>query len=129
AAQDIPLERGVVLDDADVEVSDCEIAGAAVGIEIRGGHATIRANSIQESLQSAMLISGAATPWISHTTIVRNGRKSRKPAVVIQDPARPVLLGNTFAENGGQPISAPAGVDAAAMQKLNWFVRAPGGRP
>ena len=123
AADDTPLERGMLLDDADVEVSDCEISGAAVGIEIRGAaRPAIRANSIQESLQSAFLISGAAAPWISHNTIVRNGRRSRKAAVVIEDPARPVLIGNTFAENGGQPVNAPAGMDMAAVQKFNFFV-------
>src|SRR5205814_2946437 len=126
---DMPLDRGILLDDADVEVSDCEISGAAVGIEIRGAaHAAIRANSIQESLQNALLISGGGAPWISHNIIARNGRKSRRPAVAIQDPARPVLLGNTFADNGGQPVSLPAGMDGAAVQKFNFFLK-PGGRP
>jgi hypothetical protein len=130
AAEDIPLERGMVLEDADVEVSDCEISGAAVGIEIRGGgQAVLRANSIQESLQNALRISGAATPWISHNSIVRNARKSRQPAVVIQDPARPVLIGNTFVENGGQPVSGPAGMDMQAVQKFNVFVKTAGSRP
>ena len=126
ASTDIPLDRGMLLDDADVEVSDCEISGAAVGMEIRGAaKPVIRANSIQDSLQNALVISGPATPWISHNTIVRNGRKSKKPAVAIEDPARPVLVGNTFAENGGQPVSAPAGFDSATVIKFNFFLNSP----
>jgi hypothetical protein len=126
ASTDIPLDRGMLLDDADVEVSDCEVSGAAVGIEIRGAaRPVIRANSIQDSLQNALVISAPAAPWISHNTIVRNGRKSKKPAVVIADPARPVLVGNTFAENGGQPVSAPPGFDSATVTKFNFFLNSP----
>ena len=81
----------------------------------------LRANSIQDSLQSALAISGDATPWISHNAIVRNGRKTKKPAVVVTDPARPVLIGNTFDDNAARAISLPAGMDGSADPQVQFF--------
>jgi hypothetical protein len=129
ADEKMPLTLGVLLDGADVEVSDCEIAGAATGIEIRGGHPLLRANSIQDSLQNALVISGEATPWISHNAFVRNGRKSRKPAVAASDPARPVLVGNTFDDSAARAVSLPAGSDTPAVTKFNFFLPSQRVRP
>ena len=122
----IPLSTGILLAGSNVEVTDCEVTGAATGIEIRGAaHPVIRASTVQDSVQSGIVIAGAATPWISHNTIVRNGRKTRKPAIRIDDPARPVLVGNTFVDNGGEPVAAPAGMDRAPIQQFNFFLKAP----
>jgi serine/threonine protein phosphatase PrpC len=126
ADEKMPLTLGILLDGADVEVSDCEIAGAGTGIEIRSGRPVLRANSIQDSLQSALGISGEAAPWISHNVIVRNGRKSRKPAVVANDPARPVLVGNTFDDSAARAVSLPTGSDASAITKYNFFLTGAG---
>jgi serine/threonine protein phosphatase PrpC len=122
ADEKMPLAVGILLDSADVEISDCEIVGASVGIEIRGGRPILRANSIQESIQSAITISADAAPWISHNVFVRNGRKSRNPAVVASEPAHPVLVGNTFDDSAARAVSLPAGIDTGAVAKFNFFL-------
>jgi hypothetical protein len=119
----MPLSIGILLAGSGVEISDCEISGAGTAIEVRGGHAVLRANTIQDSLQSGLVISGDATPWISHNAIARNGRKTKKPAVRIENPARPVLVGNTFVDNGGEAVAVPAGMDRAPIQQFNFFPR------
>jgi PPM family protein phosphatase len=122
ADEKIPLAVAMRLDGSDVEVSDCEIAGATTGIEIRGGRPQLRANSIQDSLQNAIAISGDAAPWISHNAIMRNGRKSKKPAVVVSQGSRPVLIGNTFDDTAVRAISLPPDSDGAAAAKFNFFI-------
>jgi PPM family protein phosphatase len=125
ADEKMPLAVGILLDRSDVEVSDCEIAGATIGVEIRSGRPALRANSVQESVQFALVISGDAAPWISHNAIVRNGRKTKKAVVVVTDPARPVLIGNTFDVNAARAISLPAGMDGGAISKFNFFLTGP----
>jgi hypothetical protein len=121
----MPLATGILLDRSDVEVSDCEITGAAIGIEIRSGRPVLRANTIQDSGQNALVISGDATSWISHNAFLRNEQKTKKPAVVVTDPARPVLIGNTFDDSAARAIRLPAGVDSNAIPKFNFFLTAP----
>jgi hypothetical protein len=123
------LAVGILLDASDVEVSDCEIQGAAIGIEIRGGHPALRANSLQESAQNAIAISGEATPWISHNSFVRNGRKSKKPAIAASDPAHPALAGNTFDDTAARAVSLPAGSDLSAVSRFNFFLTSQRVRP
>jgi serine/threonine protein phosphatase PrpC len=124
-----PLAIGILLADSNVEVDDCEIGGAGAGIEIRGdARPLLRANSIHDSLGSGILIFGPATPWLSHNDIVRNGRNPRepRPGILVSGEARPILIGNVFAENGIQGIVIPAGMDSAPILKFNFF---PSGEP
>ncbi|HZP92279.1 MAG TPA: right-handed parallel beta-helix repeat-containing protein, partial [Burkholderiales bacterium] len=129
ADEKVPLATGILLDGADIEVSDCGIEGTAVGIEIRGGHPVLRANTIQDSTQNAITISGDATPWISHNAFLRNGRKGRKPAVAATDPARPTLLGNTFDDTAARAVTLAGGSDAPAVSKFNFFLTGQRVRP
>ena len=129
ADEKLPLAIGILLAESNVEVDDCEIGGAGTGIEIRGNvRPLLRANSIHDSLSSGILISGAATPWLSHNDIVRNGRNPRdpRPGILVSGEARPILIGNVFAENGTQGIVIPAGMDSAPILKFNFF---PSGEP
>jgi len=129
ADEKLPLAIGILLADSNVEVDDCEIGGAGAGIEIRGNaRPLLRANSIHDSLSSGILISGAATPWLSHNDVVRNGRNPRdpRPGILVSGAARPILIGNVFAENGAQGIVIPAGMDGAPILKFNFF---PSGEP
>jgi hypothetical protein len=121
----LPLAIGIVLAGSDVEVDDCEIAGAGTGIEIRGNARPIlRANSVHDSLNSGILISGDATPWLSHNEIARNGRNPHepRPGVLISGAARPVLIGNVFADNGAQGVIIPPGMDSGPVAKFNFFL-------
>jgi parallel beta-helix repeat protein len=129
ADEKLPLAVGMLLTNSDVEVEDCEIGGAQTGIEIRGsGHPVLRANSVYDSAGSGILISGDSTPWLSHNDIVRNGRNTREPhpGILVSGAARPVLIGNVFAENGAQGIVIPQAMDSAPILKFNFF---PSGEP
>jgi hypothetical protein len=48
--------------------------------------------------------------------------------VLIEEPARPVLIGNVFGYNGGynggDPIGMPAGPDRVSAMKFNFFLTA-----
>jgi hypothetical protein len=61
-----------------------------------------------------------------YNAILHNGRRPRDPGpgVLVEEPARPVLIGNTFSDNGGDPISMPAGPDRVSAMKFNFFLTA-----
>jgi serine/threonine protein phosphatase PrpC len=121
----MPLAVGILVADAGVEIDDAEIGAAGVGIEIRGNaHAIVRANSIHDCLNGGILISGVATPWLSHNDIVRNGRDRHEPhpGVLVSGSARPVLIGNVFGDNGAQGILIPPGLDGGPILKFNFFL-------
>jgi len=129
ADEKLPLAIGALVTNSDLELEDCEIGGAQTGIEIRGsGRPVLRANSIHDSGGTGILISGDATPWLSHNDLVRNGRNGREPhpGILVSGSARPVLVGNVFAENGAQGIVIPQGMDSAPILKFNFF---PSGEP
>ncbi|HXM41290.1 MAG TPA: protein phosphatase 2C domain-containing protein [Bryobacteraceae bacterium] len=121
------LAAAVVISDSDLELQDTEIVGAATGIEIRGkSTALLRANSIQDCRDTGMRISGDSAPWLLYNAILRNGRRPHDPGpgVLIEAPAHPVLIGNTFADNGGEPVRIPEGMDKDAITKFNFFLPA-----
>lgn len=127
ADESAPLSAGVVIADSDLELQDTEIIGAGTGIEIRGNSkAVLRANLIADCGDAGVRISGDSAPWLLYNAILRNGRRPRDPApgVLIEDPARPVLVGNTFEDNGGEPVRAPAGIDKSAIAKFNFILPA-----
>jgi serine/threonine protein phosphatase PrpC len=129
ADEKLPLAIGMLLTNSDIEVEDCEIGGAGIGIEIRGtGTPILRANSVHDSTGSGILISGDSTPWLSHNDLVRNGRNAREPhpGILVSGAARPVLVGNVFAENGAQGVVIPQAMDSAPILKFNFF---PSGEP
>ena len=110
-------EGSIILRDSDVAIDDCQVSGGAIGIAIHGGRPTIRASSIEGSAAQGMVIAGAAAPWISHNDFVRN-----QQAILVQQPAAPVLMGNTFADNGPKAVSVPHGADPAPIRKFNFFL-------
>ncbi len=88
-----PLSVGIQAVDSDVGVTDVEIQGAGVGIEVRGGGTVaLVANTIEDCLAEGVLITGASTPWISHNLIRRN----KGAAIAAREGARPVLDANVF---------------------------------
>jgi serine/threonine protein phosphatase PrpC len=103
AAPDAPLTSGVLLNNSAVEVDDLEIAGAGVGIEIRGeASPLLRANNIHDCTSDAVLVVGLSKPWLSHNSIQRN----KGAAIAAQEGAAPVLLDNRIEGNAGD--RAPA---------------------
>jgi parallel beta-helix repeat protein len=116
--QQAPLSVGVTIANSDLEVEDTTIVGAATGMEIRGnGSAILRANTIEGCTQTGIRITGNATPRLRNNVILRNAH-----GLVVEDPARPVLDGNTFGDNGGEQLTLPPGMDRNAIMKLNLFL-------
>jgi PPM family protein phosphatase len=128
ADEKAPLAAAVAISDSDLELQDTEIVGAVTGVEIRGrSTAVLRANSIQDCRDTGIRISGDSAPWLLYNAILRNGRRPHDPGpgVLIVAPARPVLEGNTFGDNGGEPVRIPEGMDKDPIAKFNFFLPAP----
>lgn len=127
ADEKAPFVSGVVISDSDLELQDTEIVGAATGVEIRGrSTAVLRGNSIQDCGDGGIRISGDSAPWLLYNAILRNGRRPHDPGfgVLIESPAHPVLIGNTFGENGGEPVRIPEDMDKEPIAKFNFFLTA-----
>ncbi len=127
ADETAPLTAGVAILDSDLELQDTEIVGAATGVEIRGkSSAVLRANSIADCRDTGIRISGDAAPWLLYNAILRDGRRDAKPlpgsGVTVAAPAHPVLIGNTFADDGTEPVRLPEGVDQGPITKYNFFM-------
>jgi serine/threonine protein phosphatase PrpC len=133
ADEKAPLASAVVVSDSDLELQDTEIVGAATGVEIRGkSTAVLRANSIQDCRDTGIRISGDSAPWLLYNAILRNGRRAHDastaartppgPGVLVEEPAHPVLIGNTFGDNGGEPVRIPEGMDRDPITKFNFFL-------
>ncbi|MGA3040684.1 MAG: protein phosphatase 2C domain-containing protein [Bryobacteraceae bacterium] len=126
ADEKAPLASAVAIADSDLELQDTEIVGAATGVEIRGkSTAVLRANSIQDCRDAGIRISGDSAPWILYNAILRNGRRPHDPGpgVLVEAPARPVLIGNVFGDDG-EPVRLPEGMDKDALAKFNFFLPA-----
>jgi parallel beta-helix repeat protein len=96
-----PLATGIVLNNAEVEIDDNEIAGAGVGIEIRGSaNPIVRANSIHDSLAEGVLIVGPSTPRLAGNAIRRN----KGAGIGAREGAKPVLSDNLLEKNAGDPV-------------------------
>jgi serine/threonine protein phosphatase PrpC len=142
ADEKAPLASAVVIADSDLELQDTEIVGAATGVEIRGKSSPVlRANSIQDCRDAGIHISGDSAPWLLYNAILRSGRRAHLPGtppgagVLIEAPARPVLIGNTFGDDG-EPVRMPEGMDKDPILKFNFFlpptklpIRSRGGAP
>jgi len=103
----MPLPAGILLINSTVELDDNDIEGAGIGIEIRGpGNSILRANGIHDCLAEGLLISGPATPWLSHNAFERN----HGPGLAARDGARPALVGNVFDKNPVQIDNPPEGL-------------------
>ncbi|HTQ54000.1 MAG TPA: protein phosphatase 2C domain-containing protein [Bryobacteraceae bacterium] len=118
ADEQAPLAAAVTIADADLHLEDTEIIGAATGVEIRGkSESVLRANSIQDCKEAAVRVTGDAAPRILFNVILHNGR-----GLVVESPARAVLQGNTFRDDGAEPVLLPEGADRAALLKFNFFL-------
>jgi parallel beta-helix repeat protein len=98
-----PLDVGLRLLGADVEVSDVEVTGTRKNSIDIGGAATncvLRANLIQDNDGVGILIRDEAAPRLIHNIIVRNGQRTDNYGLRISGNARPQLIGNTIADNG-----------------------------
>jgi parallel beta-helix repeat protein len=92
----LALSAGIVLINSGVEIDNVEVHGAGIGIQMRGGSgASLSASTVEDCLAEGILITGGASPWISHNIVRRN----KGAGVAARDGARPLLRGNTFEKN------------------------------
>jgi hypothetical protein len=61
------------------------------------------------------LISGTASPRLSHNSLQRNA----KAGVAAHDGARPALVGNVFEKN---PVDLGPNADMSAVREMNFFL-------
>jgi PPM family protein phosphatase len=118
------LPEGIVLVDSDVEISDTEVEGASIGIEIRGAASPVLVgDAVHDCTGEGILISGPSSPRLSHNALLRNGRAG----VAGRDGAHPALVGNVFEKNG---VDLPEGANLDAVREMNFFLdtRPQGGR-
>jgi serine/threonine protein phosphatase PrpC len=88
-----PIAVGIEMVDADLEITDVEVQGAGIGVEIHGsGNVSLVASTIEDCAAEGVLISGMSAPWISHNLIRRN----KGAAIAAREGARPELDGNVF---------------------------------
>ena len=121
ADEQAPLTAGLSISGSDLDLQDTEIMGAATGIVIGGNsHPVLRANSIQGCREAGIHVSGDSAPRILYNVILHCGR-----GLVVEDPARPVIEGNTFQDDGPEAAVLPEGMDRATVMKFNFFVTAP----
>jgi hypothetical protein len=110
-----PLSAGILLTDSSVIVEEVEIAGAGVGIEIRGAASPeLRANSVHDCAGPGILVSGLSKPWISHNAI-----RGNKTGLAVRDGARPVLVDNVFEKNG---VELPPEMSLDDVRGHNFFI-------
>jgi parallel beta-helix repeat protein len=116
--QQTPVSAAIVLTDSEVEVSNVEVTGARVGIEVRGGGSPrLIGNSIHDCAAGGILISGTATPWILHNAV----RNNKGVGLEAREAARPAVLGNVFDRN---PVRLPVSIPAATVRAQNVFLEA-----
>ena len=109
-----PLSAAIVLTGSIVEIEDVEIAGAGIGIEIRGATPVLRANTIRDCSDIGILISDFAQPSISHNAI-----RGNKTGLAVRDGARPVLVDNVFEKNG---VELPPEMSLDDVRAHNFFI-------
>jgi PPM family protein phosphatase len=115
APTETPVE-GIVLINSPAELTDMEIEGASIGIDIRGAASPVLiGNGVHDSTAEGILISGSSSPRLSHNALLRNGRAG----IAAHDGAHPLLLGNVFEKNG---VDLPEGTDLEALRQANFFL-------
>jgi PPM family protein phosphatase len=108
---------GIVLNNAEVELDDNEIADTETGIAIHGsGRARLVANAVHDCA-AGVVIDGAAQPWLSHNSFQRD-----KLALRAASGAKPALVGNVFEKT---PVELPPDMDAKAVAEKNFGLTVP----
>ena len=108
---------GIVLNDAEVEIDDNEIAETETGIAIHGGgRARLVANALHDCT-GGVVIDGPAQPWVSHNSFQRD-----KLALAARNGAKPSLIGNVFEKT---PVELPSDMDAKAVAEKNFGLTVP----
>jgi serine/threonine protein phosphatase PrpC len=111
------LQYGIQISNANVEIQDNEISGAATaGIECSGNNtAVIRSNQIVNNARAAIVIRDMASPRILHNVLSAQNH----PAIVVVGSAKPVIRNNVLISP--ELVFAPEPFDAAMLARENFW--------
>jgi hypothetical protein len=120
-----PLGTGVMIRNANVDLSDIEITGAHVAaIEYAAGASgSVTAADLYDNPGAAIIVRSGATPRIARNLFVRNASSPHAPGVLlVEADARPTLVGNIFDGIRPESLVLPGGID---IKRDNYFVNPP----
>jgi serine/threonine protein phosphatase PrpC len=118
---------GLLLDGAQVEVSEVEVTGAAeAGIAISGAdRSSIEASFVHDNAGAGIAVDGGAATRIRQNLIARNGTKTpKRPGIEIRGQARPLLIENRIEGNGAAGVWLPTAERTDEILQWNQFGRA-----
>jgi PPM family protein phosphatase len=118
---------GLLLDGAQVEVSEVEITGAAeAGIAISGAdRSSIEASFVHDNAGTGIVVDGGAATRVRQNLIARNGTKApKRPGVDVRGQARPLLIENRIEGNGAAGVWLPTPERTDEILQWNQFGRA-----
>ena len=119
-----PLTLGVMAGEADVEIDDLDISGAeSAGISVAPrSRVVIGSSSIHHNVGDGVVIRQGAAPLLRHNMIRENGSAHARPALLVHEPASPILVGNVFAARGVDPVQGLAPAALADARRDNVIV-------
>jgi parallel beta-helix repeat protein len=118
---------GLLLDGAQVEVSEVEVTGAAeAGIAISGAdRSSVESCYVHDNTGAGILLDGGAATQVRQNLIARNGTKTpKRPGIEIRGQARPLLIENRIEGNGAAGVWLPTAERTDEILQWNQFGRA-----
>ncbi|HVG08102.1 MAG TPA: protein phosphatase 2C domain-containing protein [Thermoanaerobaculia bacterium] len=118
---------GLLLDGAQVEVSEVEVTGAAeAGIAVSGAdRSSIEASFVHDNTGAGIVVDGGAATRLRQNLIARNGTKApKRPGIEIRGQARPLLIENRIEGNGAAGVWLPTAERTDEILQWNQFGRA-----
>lgn len=117
---------GLLLEGAQVEVSEVEVTGASeAGILISGAdRSSVESCYVHDNAGTGILVDGGAATRVTQNLIARNGTKTpKRPGAEIRGQARPLLIENKFEGNGAAGVWIPSPERTDEILQWNEFGR------
>ncbi|HWN44832.1 MAG TPA: right-handed parallel beta-helix repeat-containing protein, partial [Thermoanaerobaculia bacterium] len=118
---------GLLLEGAQVEVSEVEVTGTAeAGIAISGAdRSSIEACYVHDNAGTGIVVDGGAATRVLQNLIARNGTKTpKRPGIEVRGQARPLLIENRIEGNGAAGVWIPTAERTDEILQWNQFGRA-----
>jgi parallel beta-helix repeat protein len=118
---------GLLLEGAQVEVSEVEVTGAAeAGIAISGAdRSSVESCYVHDNTGAGILVDGGAATRVRQNLIARNGTKTpKRPGIEVRGQARPLLIENRIEGNGAAGVWLPTAERTDEILQWNQFGRA-----
>ncbi len=118
---------GLLLDGAQVEVSEVEVTGAAeAGIAVSGAdRSSIQTSYVHDNTGAGIVLDGGAATQLRQNLIARNGTNTpKRPGIEVRGQARPLLVENRIEGNGAAGVWIPTAERTDEILQWNQFGRA-----